>query len=105
MLTVSNLSKSYGERNLFSDLSFSVTAKTRIALIGPNGCGKTTLLDILSGEAIPDTGKIIPKRNTTIGYLKQELPALSDHSLLQAVIDQPSSITAVSYTHLRAHET
>lgn len=93
MLTVSNLSKSYGERNLFSDLSFSVTAKTRIALIGPNGCGKTTLLDILSGEAIPDTGKIIPKRNTTIGYLKQELPALSDHSLLQAVIDQPSSIT------------
>ena len=93
MLTVSNLSKSYGERNLFSDLSFSVTAKTRIALIGPNGCGKTTLLDILSGRSIPDTGKIIPKRNTTIGYLKQELPTLSDHSLLQAVIDQPSSIT------------
>ena len=93
MLTVSNLSKSYGERNLFSDLSFSVTAKTRIALIGPNGCGKTTLLDILSGGSTPDTGKIIPKRNTTIGYLKQELPTLSDHSLLQAVIDQPSSIT------------
>ena len=93
MLTVSNLSKSYGERKLFSDLSFSVTAKTRVALIGPNGCGKTTLLDILSGESIPDTGKIIPKRNSTIGYLKQELPTLSNHSLLQAVIDQPSSIT------------
>lgn len=93
MLTVSNLSKSYGERKLFSDLSFSVIAKTRTALIGPNGCGKTTLLNILSGESIPDTGKIIPKRNTTIGYLKQELPTLSDNTLLQAVTDQPSSIT------------
>ena len=93
MLTVSNLSKSYGERQLFNDLSFSTTPKTRIALIGPNGCGKTTLLDILAGETLADVGKVILKRNTTIGYLKQELPTFSDNTLLQTVIDQPLAIT------------
>ena len=48
MLTVSNLSKNYAERQLFNDLSFSTTPKTRIALIGPNGCGKTTVLDAIA---------------------------------------------------------
>ena len=75
MLFVSNISKAYTSRTLFSGLNFVVAAGDRIALIGPNGSGKTTLLDILSGDASPDSGSISRQRGVSVGYLRQE-PAL-----------------------------
>lgn len=73
MLTVSNLTRTYGERALFSNLSFSVNARDRIALIGANGSGKTTLLDILSGTAEFDSGQITRQKDISIGYLRQDI--------------------------------
>jgi ATP-binding cassette subfamily F protein uup len=73
MLSVSNITKAYVDRVLFSNLSFNVNARDRIALIGANGSGKTTLLDILAGESSPDSGQIIkqnwsePLRLDTMG--------------------------------------
>ena len=87
MLFASNISKAYSERTLFSGLSLSMSAGDRIALIGANGSGKTTILDILNGDSLPDAGSISGRRNTTVGYLKQEPPPFAGRSLLEEVLN------------------
>ena len=65
MITINNLSKSYGTRVLFDNLSFSVGKNEKIGLVGRNGQGKTTLLKMIVGEAEYDSGEIqIPKNLT-----------------------------------------
>jgi len=86
MIVVSDVSKSYGERTLFAGLSFDIGARDRIALIGRNGSGKTTIFNILAGDASPDSGKLIKQKEVTIGYLKQEIQAFSDSPLLDEVV-------------------
>jgi ATP-binding cassette, subfamily F, member 3 len=86
MIVVSDLSKSYGERTLFAGLSFDIGARDRIALIGRNGSGKTTIFNILAGEISPDSGKLIKQKDVTIGYLRQEIQAFSDSPLLDEVV-------------------
>ena len=92
MLFASNISKAYSTRTLFSGLTFNLAAGDRIALIGANGSGKTTLMDILAGEAVPDTGSTSNQRNVTIGYLKQEPASFTGQSVLQEVLDARSDI-------------
>ncbi len=65
------ISKSFGPRALFHDLSFSILEKDRIGLIGPNGCGKSTLLKIILGEETPDAGQIACRRGLKIGFVPQ----------------------------------
>lgn len=72
LITVSSLSKSFGAEDLFSGVSFSVAKGARLALIGPNGIGKTTLLRILIGEEEPSSGTVTRAKNLRIGYLSQE---------------------------------
>ena len=86
MLFASNIGKAYSERTLFSGLNLSMAAGDRIALIGANGSGKTTLLDILAGESLPDDGSISGRRNTTVGYLKQEPAPFAGRTLLQEML-------------------
>ncbi|CAI7999472.1 Putative ATP-binding protein YdiF [Geodia barretti] len=96
MLFASNISKAYSERTLFSGLSLSMAAGDRIALIGANGSGKTTLLDILAGDTLPDAGAISGRRNTTVGYLKQEPPPFAGRSLLEEVLTANLEVVALS---------
>ena len=96
MLFASDISKAYSERTLFSGLNLSMTTGDRIALIGANGSGKTTLLDILAGETLPDTGSISRRRNTTVGYLRQEPSEFAGHSLLQEVLNANQEAIALS---------
>ena len=63
MLSAINVSKSYGDKILFQNLNLNLVTGQRIALIGLNGTGKSTFLNILAGEASPDTGNISTKRN------------------------------------------
>ena len=72
MLQASNISKQYGDTRLFQNASFILNARDRVGLVGPNGCGKTTLLRVLSGELQPDTGSVVlSPPNLRIGYLPQ----------------------------------
>ncbi len=96
MLFASNISKAYSERTLFSGLNVSMAAGDRIALIGANGSGKTTLLDILAGETLPDDGSISGRRNTTVGYLRQEPAPFAGRSLLQEVLSAHHEAIAVA---------
>ena len=72
LITVSSLSKSFGAEDLFSGVTFSVAKGARLALVGPNGIGKTTLLRILIGQEEPSSGTITRAKNLRIGYLSQE---------------------------------
>ena len=76
VLSVHNLTKSFGDRCLFERLSFDVAEHDRIGLIGSNGCGKTTLFRLLTGAESPDSGDVLPARGIRIGYLEQH--TLSD---------------------------
>ena len=72
MLTVHHIHKTYGIQPILQDISFSISNKERIGLIGPNGCGKTTLMHILAGIEQPDSGTVASTRpNLRIGYLAQ----------------------------------
>ena len=74
MLQVSNLSKRYGDELLFQRVSFVVNRGERVGLVGPNGCGKTTLLRILIGEEAADTGSVSSlSGDARLGYLPQAL--------------------------------
>lgn len=71
LISVSNLSKSYGARPLFTGLSFAVEPGERIGLIGPNGAGKSTLLSILAGKMDSDSGELARKQGLRLGLLEQ----------------------------------
>ncbi len=72
LISVSSISKSYGPTDIFSGLSFSVSKGARMALVGPNGVGKTTLLRILVGVDEATSGTVSRSRGVRIGYLSQE---------------------------------
>src|SRR5512141_2097281 len=72
LITANSLSKSFGAEDLFANVSFSVAKGARLALVGPNGIGKTTLLRILIGEEEPSSGTVTRARSLQIGYLPQE---------------------------------
>jgi ATP-binding cassette subfamily F protein 3 len=72
MLTAHNLSKSYGIQTILTDISFSISPGDRVGLIGPNGCGKTTLMRILAGKEKPDQGAVIlTPSSLRVSYLGQ----------------------------------
>ena len=89
VLQMSGLSKSFGEKHLFHDLTLRVRAGDRVALIGPNGVGKSTLVKIIVGEEKPDTGFIRYGSNVDIGYYDQHQSTLhADKTVLDEVWDR-----------------
>jgi len=73
LMKVTNLAKSYGAHDVFEGVSIAVSHQARIALVGPNGIGKTTLLRLLAGLEKPDQGQVQSARGLRIGYLPQEV--------------------------------
>lgn len=78
MLSFNNISKSYGARVLFDAVTFTLGSKERVGLVGRNGHGKTTLLNIISGMDSPDDGGIIAPKGYKIGYLTQRISFSKD---------------------------
>lgn len=95
MISLFNVTKKFGERVLFSEVTFQFSAKDRIALIGPNGVGKTTLLDIMSGQLSPDQGEVIRAKSVRIGYLTQEIIQLRGRTILEEVLSGVSAIDQI----------
>ena len=85
MITVSNVSVYFSGEPLFSGLTFIVNDRDRIGLVGRNGAGKSTLLKLITGELIPEEGKVINPAGASIGYLPQEMVINSDVSVLEEV--------------------
>ena len=73
IITLSSISKSYGKRELFGGVSLTIAQSERIALIGANGSGKTTILRIILGEESADSGSVHIEQGVTLGYLPQEV--------------------------------
>ncbi|MGH2450103.1 MAG: ATP-binding cassette domain-containing protein, partial [Candidatus Limnocylindria bacterium] len=73
ILSVQAVGKRFGERLVFTDVSFRVSRADRVGLVGLNGCGKSTLLRIAAGLDEPDAGKVAVARGARIGFLRQEL--------------------------------
>ncbi|MEI2665617.1 ABC-F family ATP-binding cassette domain-containing protein [Rossellomorea sp. LJF3] len=85
MLTAENLSKTYGEKTLFKDISFSITEKERVGLIGVNGTGKSSLLKLIAGMEEYDTGDLSKPNDYHIAYLQQEPAFDGELTVLQQV--------------------
>ena len=71
-LNVEGISKSYGELELFSNISFSIHKDQKIAFVAKNGSGKTSILNILSGKDVPDSGQIVVRKGLRLAFLDQE---------------------------------
>ncbi len=82
MLTIADISKSYGTRELFSEVSLFVARTDRFGLVGANGAGKTTLFNLILGEESPDDGTITWERGADFGYLPQESAPAGDETIL-----------------------
>jgi ATP-binding cassette subfamily F protein 3 len=80
ILTATGLSKSFGIQDVFADVDVSIAHGEKIALVGPNGEGKTTLLRILTGLEEPTSGKVMRMRNARIGYLPQQVDLASSET-------------------------
>jgi ATP-binding cassette subfamily F protein 3 len=86
MLTVHHVFKNYGIQPVLQDVSFSISNSERLGLIGPNGCGKTTLLRILAGDDSPDSGSVLATRpGLRIGYLAQGMEFTLGQTLSEAL--------------------
>ncbi len=90
-LSVENLSKSFGERVLFSKISFGLERGQKTALVGINGAGKSTLMKIIMGEEIPDEGQVVINQEAKIAYVHQNPVFTGDKTIYQTVFDDPDN--------------
>ncbi len=86
MLTIADISKSYGPRTLFEEVSLFIQRSDRLGLVGPNGAGKTTLFNLILGEESIDEGTITWERGADFGYLPQESAPAGDETILQIAL-------------------
>ena len=85
LLTVENLTKSYGDKLLFDNISFGINAGQKTALIARNGYGKSTLLNILTGKTLQDEGKVTFSGEVKMAYLPQQ-PEVAPHQTLRSFV-------------------
>ena len=83
MLTLSEVSKAFGGRTLFADVTLQVNREDRIGLVGPNGAGKSTLFSLILGQEPPDTGLVEFQRGVRMGHLAQETAPAGDETVLE----------------------
>lgn len=86
IMQLEHISKSFGGRQLFHDVTFRLEEYERLALVGPNGAGKTTLLNIVSGQEDADEGRVLFAKGARVGYLEQEAIEMEDRSIFEEVM-------------------
>ncbi len=86
LVNLERVSKAYGVRPLLTDVSLGVAVGERIGVVGRNGDGKTTLLNVMTGAAEPDSGRVSRQRGLLIGYLRQTDELVDTHTVREAVL-------------------
>lgn len=86
LLNVSHIYKSYGEDNIIKDATFTVDEGSKVAIVGNNGTGKSTLLKIIIGEIAADDGEVTLKKDATMGYLAQYQEDAFSSNILNTVL-------------------
>jgi len=95
MLTVRHLFKSYSTNTVLEDTSFVVNPNDRIGIVGSNGVGKTTLLNILVGQESIDSGSFSFDPFTEVGYLPQTTPEFSGHTMQDLILESVGNLRAL----------
>ena len=104
IVQLEHITKSYGGRELFRDVTFKLEEYDRLALVGANGAGKTTLLNIISGRDDADEGEIIFAKGARVGYLEQEAIEMADNPLFDEVMRSHTEIVeAAAKLHRLEH--
>ena len=97
MIDFKNISKHFAEQIIFSDATFRVNSGERVGVVGPNGCGKSTLFGIIVGDLEPDGGQVNLPKNLRIGYLRQHLPNdRAELKLIDFVADAIPELAGIS---------
>ncbi|SHJ27876.1 ABC-F family ATP-binding cassette domain-containing protein [Pseudozobellia thermophila] len=104
LLTVENISKSYGERVLFEDLSFGINKGQKIALIAKNGTGKTSILNIMSGKDAPDSGQVNYRKGIRVSFLDQEPDLNPGLTVEETIFASDNEILSVIHAYEKALE-
>jgi len=95
MLTISKISKGFGQKTLFTDISLRLLRGERIGLVGPNGAGKTTLFSIILGAAEADSGLIELERDIKIGFLPQESAPMGEETVAELATSISTEFTEI----------
>ncbi len=95
LITIAGVAKSHAAQHLFSDVDLQISAGRRIAIVGANGTGKTTLLELITGEQDVDAGTITRARDTVIGYLRQEVAQSRGRSVLAEVLAGAGELSGI----------
>lgn len=101
-LQIENLTKSYGDRMLFSDVTFGVNEGDKISVIAKNGTGKSTMLRIIAGMEDADSGSVVFRNGLRVGFLEQLPPLDPDLTVLEACMSEDHHITSVISDYERA---
>jgi len=101
-LSVENISKSYGERILFTDISFGINKDQKIAFIAKNGTGKTSLLNIITGVDTPDSGQIVSRNDIHIAFLSQDPDLSPDLTIEETIFASDNKILKVIQQYEKA---
>lgn len=103
-LSVENISKSFGERTLFSDISFGINKDQKVAFIAKNGTGKTSILKIITGGDTPDTGQVVMRKDIKMAFLPQEPNLDPELSVEESIFASDSDILKVIERYEKALE-
>jgi ATP-binding cassette subfamily F protein uup len=105
ILSLENVSKTYGLKPLFESVTFGLDAGDRVGVIGANGAGKTTLLRVIAGEEIPDEGRVVVANEKIIAYLAQNPPCDDEQTVSEAVFAGNNETLRQKLQTLREYET
>src|ERR1041385_7056407 len=97
MITITGLDKSFGAQRLFRAAELRVGARDRLALVGPNCSGKTTLFEMIVGAQAPDAGTIAVTRGATLGYLPQTTDELRGRAVIEEVVGAAPAMTEAGH--------